>query len=92
LRRTSASSAAAPPDETYADYLGVSMFETVELATENAVRFPKIVVAVRLMHDFGFSLARTFADIDGHYTVWGDPDSLLSAVTGPPLRYDAPVR
>jgi hypothetical protein len=74
----------------YADHLAVSMFESETLAVVNAVRYPKIVVAVRLDGDHGFSLARTGADIEGHYNVWGDPDDLLESVVGDPIRYDEP--
>jgi hypothetical protein len=68
------------PDETYVDYLGVSVFSTEHLAVENAVRWPKHVAAVLLPQDEGFSIARTYPEIEGHYTVWGDPERLLANV------------
>lgn len=68
------------PDETYADYLGLSVFSSEELATENAVRWPKHVAALLLPQDEGFSIARTYPEIEGHFTIWGDPDRLLANV------------
>jgi hypothetical protein len=65
------------PDETYADYLGVSVFSEPELAVANAVRWPKHVARILLPQSEGFSIARTYPDILGHYTIWGDPDTLL---------------
>ncbi len=66
------------PDETYADYLGVSVFSDPELAVANAVRWPKHVARILLPQSEGFSIARTYPQILGHYTIWGDPDSLLA--------------
>jgi hypothetical protein len=68
------------PDETYADYLGVSVFSNPELAMANAVRWPKHVARVLLPQGEGFSIARTYTQILGHYTIWGDPDTLLANV------------
>jgi hypothetical protein len=68
------------PDETYADYLGVSVFLDPELAMENAVRWPKHVAGVLLPQNEGFSIARTYPEILGHCTIWGDPDILLTNV------------
>ncbi len=68
------------PDETYADYLGISTFASEELAVENAINWPKHVAAVVLADQEGFSIARTYPDIEGHYTVWGDPERLLANV------------
>lgn len=65
------------PDETYADY---SVFLNPELAIENAVRWPKHVARVLLPQNEGFSIARTYPEILGHYTIWGDPDILLTNV------------
>jgi hypothetical protein len=68
------------PDETYADYLGVSVFSTRELAMASAVRWPQHVAGVLLPQSEGFSIARTYPQITEHYTVWGDPDALLANV------------
>lgn len=68
------------PDETYADYLGVSVFSDPELAVANAVRWPKHVARMLLPQSEGFSIARTYPQIRGHYTIWGDPDALLANV------------
>lgn len=76
-------------DEPYVDHLGVSMFASEDLARENAVRFPKIIAAVRLAPGRGFTVARTYADIEGHFSVWGEPADLLDHVAGQPRRFDA---
>jgi hypothetical protein len=76
-------------DEDFADYQGVSVFASEELAAANAVRFPKLIAAVILADGKGLSLARTYADIEGHYTVWGDPDDLMAAVASV-SRHDDP--
>lgn len=68
------------PDETFADYLGLSVFSDPDLAVANAVRWPKHVAAILLPQSERFSIARTYPQILGHYTVWGDPDSLLANV------------
>lgn len=63
------------------------MFDTEERAVENAVRFPKLVAPVHLPRGHGFSVARTEAEIHGHYCVWGNPEELLKCV-GRCTRYD----
>lgn len=68
------------PNETFADYLGLSVFSDPELAITNAVRWPKHVASVLLPQSQRFSIARTYPQILGHYTIWGDPDSLLANV------------
>jgi len=72
------------------DYVGLSVFGTQEAARENAVRFPKMVARVYLEEGCGFMIARTLADVDEHYTVWGDPDELLARVERPVPRFDDP--
>ncbi len=48
------------PDEDYADYQGLSAYEKVAQAFAAAVRFPKVVVGVRLDPGMGsWSRART---------------------------------
>lgn len=68
------------PDEPYVDYLGVSVFSSETSAVENGIRWPKHVAAVLLPDHEGFSIARTYPEIYGHYTVWGDPERLLANV------------
>jgi hypothetical protein len=68
------------PAQDYADFVGVSVFGSEELAEANAVRFPKFVATVHLQPGEGFMLARTYADVEGHYTVWGDPEALVRSV------------
>ena len=62
----------------YMDYLGLSVFGTLEAARDNAVRYPKIIARVRLDEGAGFMIARTLADIDQHYSLWGAPEDLLA--------------
>ena len=78
------------PDQTYVDHLGLSMFESEELAEASATNFPKFITSVRLEPDRGFMLARTESEIEGHLSVWGDPESLLDSVEGPVTRVDEP--
>jgi hypothetical protein len=68
------------PDQGYADFVGVSVFGSEELAETHAVRFPKFVATVHLQPGEGFMLARTYADVEGHYTLWGDPEALVRSV------------
>jgi hypothetical protein len=63
------------------DHLGVSMFAAETQALSMARRYPKLVASVDLMPDHGFALARTLLDVEGHYTVWGEPDGLLNHVS-----------
>ena len=71
-------------------HLGLSMFESEELAEASATNFPKFITSVRLEPDRGFMLARTESEIEGHFSVWGDPESLLDSVEGPVTRVDEP--
>jgi hypothetical protein len=50
------------------------------VAFENAVIWPKRVAALWLPQAYGFSIARTQPEVDGHYTVWGDAELLLGNV------------
>lgn len=68
------------PSQGYADYLGISVFESEELASRNAARYPAVIAAVRLDAAHGFDLASTYPDIEGHHTVWGEPSQLLEQV------------
>jgi hypothetical protein len=77
------------PNDPFIDYVSLSMFETEVLAVESASSFPAYVVRVRLDAENGFSIARTEADIEGHYSVWGDAEKLLGAATAAPSRHEA---
>jgi hypothetical protein len=68
------------PDQDYMDYVGLSAFGSLEAAEANMVRLPKRDAHVRLEEGHGFMIARTYADIDQHYTVWGDPRDLMACV------------
>jgi hypothetical protein len=59
----------------------LSVFGSEESAEANAKVYPKILARVDLAAGFGFMIARTYADIDDHDTVWGDPVELLERVT-----------
>jgi hypothetical protein len=76
------------PQQDYVDYVGLSVFGTEDAASENAVRFPKWIARVHLEEGCGFMVARTYADVDEHYTVWGDPEELLARVELPVSRFD----
>lgn len=68
------------PNQNFLDYVGISVFGSEAAALENAAKFPKLVAEVVLPSGQGFSIARTFADIDEHYSVWGDPEALLGQI------------
>jgi hypothetical protein len=72
------------------DYVGLSVFGTQDAARENAVKWPKLIATVWLESGRGFMIARTYVDIDEHYTLWGDPDDLLALVQGRAARFDDP--
>ncbi len=76
------------PQQDYVDYVGLSVFGTEDAARENAIRFPKLIARVHLEEGCGFMIARTYADVDEHYTVWGDPEELLARVDLPVSRFD----
>jgi hypothetical protein len=78
------------PTQEFVDFVGISVFGTRTAALANCARFPKLVAELRLQPGNGFGVARTFADIDEHYSVWGDPESLLDHASGEVLRVDAP--
>jgi hypothetical protein len=78
------------PDDPFIENTSISMFETPELAVSGANRFPARVASVELGRNNGFSLARTYIDIDGHYSVWGDPEKLLGAVVGDAKVFEEP--
>lgn len=61
---------------------------TENAARANAVRFPTLIARVRLDEGCGFIIARTYAKVDEHYTVWGDPYELLARVEQPVRRFD----
>jgi hypothetical protein len=65
------------------------MYESEELAEVSAVKYPKFIASVELQSEKGLTLARTEADIEGHYAVWGDAQVLLDLV-GPVTRHDEP--
>lgn len=64
-----------------ADHLALSMFATEAQALSMARRYPKIVAEVALPAGHGFGIARTMLDLEGHYSVWGDPAGLLDRVS-----------
>lgn len=79
-------------DEPYVEFMGVSTYGSRARAEENAVIYPKFVATVRLPPGQGFTVARTYADVADHYTVWGNPAELVECIDGEPVRYDDPDR
>lgn len=63
-----------------ADHLGLSVFAEQAQAESMMRRYPKRIALVRLDPDCGLSLARTFPLVDGHHTIWGEPDVLVHLV------------
>jgi hypothetical protein len=62
-------------------HMGLSMYETIGKARGTARTFPQIggwIARVDLMPGAGFCGARTGQP--GHWTIWGRPDQLISAV------------
>jgi hypothetical protein len=78
------------PQQDYMDWLGISVFGTLDAALDNAVKYPKMIAPIRLRAGNGFMIARTEADIDHHYALWGDPEALLGHVLGDVVRVDDP--
>jgi hypothetical protein len=78
------------PNQDFVDFVGISVFGSQSAALANCARFPKLIAEIHLPSGNGFSIARTFADIDEHYSVWGDPELLLDHVSAEVLRVDAP--
>jgi hypothetical protein len=68
------------PGQEFIDHLGLSVFGSEDAAIAIAQRFPKLVARVYLPAGEGFTLARTLEEIDAHYTLWGDPETLLRGV------------
>jgi hypothetical protein len=64
------------PRQDFIDFVAISVFGSQAAALANCTRFPKLVAEVLLSPRNGFTIARTFADIDEHYSVWGDPEAL----------------
>lgn len=63
---------------------GVSMYDTEERARQKAKQLPYLgnhLARVVISAGTAFRVQRTLAS-PGHYTVWGDPASLLGCVTG----------
>jgi hypothetical protein len=42
--------------------------------------WPKHIAAVLLPEQEGFRIARTYPEVEGHHTVWGDPERLIANV------------
>lgn len=73
----------------YADYVGLSVFDSEDLARGIAVRFPVVIAAFRLEAGRGFDLARTYSSVEGYHTIWGEPADLLERVEAV-SRHEAP--
>jgi hypothetical protein len=77
------------PRQDYIDFVGISVFGSLEAALASAARFPKLVAEVHLNAGAGLTIARTLPDIAEHYSVWGAPEDLLDRVVTV-ARVDAP--
>lgn len=69
-------SRAATPHESAILHCGILMFDSEEAVRSRARRVPVFLAAVTIEPGRGFFLAKTAAR--GHYTVWGEPDSLAT--------------
>lgn len=73
-----------PPNTSDARFWeGFSTFDTVERARKKAVRFPiqgDFVAEIDITPESGIRYERTLTS-SGHYTVWGDPDTVLEHAT-----------
>lgn len=61
---------------------GLLMFDTLERSRAQARRFPGLgqyIAAIRIPVDAAITARKTLGE--GHYTVWGDPETLLAAVS-----------
>jgi hypothetical protein len=63
-------------NEPHVVYCGISMYEHPDQALIKANRYPLAVAAVTLREGEGFMLSKTYGP--GHYTVWGNPETLLA--------------
>ena len=64
-------------------WMALSMLSRLEAARSRARLFPRLgshIARVELTTGLGFAVAETIEV--GHFSVWGDPTRLLSAVTG----------
>jgi hypothetical protein len=62
-------------------HLGISAYVERRVATDTAIRFPKIgawVAQLRLGHGYGFNYAQT--GHRHHLTIWGDPIKLADSL------------
>lgn len=68
----------APPD-TADRWQGISMYDSAERTRAVAIRFGlgTHIVVIDLTDDRPFRIERT-GQRPGHYTVWGDPDTLFA--------------
>lgn len=67
-----------PPDTPWLLLLGVSMFDTPDVALQIARRRPAGLARVRLKPALGLHFAQTGRP--GHYTLWGAPSILIDCV------------
>ena len=68
------------PKQDFLDYVGLSVYGSLETAKESATQWPKLIARLRLRPGNGFMIARTLVDIDDHYSIWGEVDRLLTCV------------
>jgi hypothetical protein len=68
-----------PDDEPSIEHAGLSVFDSARFAVDVVVRFSVFVAELAVPGGSQCSIAKTGPP--GHYTVWGDPDVLVAAVT-----------
>lgn len=68
-----------PDDEPWIEHAGLSVFDAARVAVDVVVRFPVFVAEFAVPSAAQCSIAKTGPP--NHYTVWGDPELLVAAVT-----------
>jgi hypothetical protein len=69
---------APAPNEPWIEHAGLSMFDTGEVALAIVSRFPAFVAELEIPLGKLCSVAKTGPP--RHFTVWGEPNTLLSSV------------
>ena len=59
-------------------HTGLSMFDSEEAVRQRAIG-PTYIAELHLREGLAINVAKTFDD-DAHFTIWGDPDALVSLV------------
>lgn len=78
----------APPGTPWIDFIGLSVFHSLDGLLEIADRYPVLIAEMALPPGPSCYLAQSF--FPGHYTLWADPELLLASVRTR-LRKNSPV-